>query len=100
MKRYGILYLTTFLVLIPLDFLFLGTIAKSFFQSQVGDMLGEVRLAPAILFYLLYIVGVLIFTNGSSQATWQSALLYGAGYSMLHTLLNAKLLETVANTAF
>lgn len=78
MKRYGILYLTTFIVLIPLDFLFLGTIAKSFFQSQVGDMLGEVRLAPAIMFYLLYIVGILIFTNGSPTATWQSALLYGA----------------------
>ena len=58
--------------------LFLGTIAKSFFQSQVGEMLGDVRLVPAILFYLLYIVGVLIFTNASSQATWQSALLYGA----------------------
>ena len=78
MKRYAILYLATFVVLIPLDFLFLGTIAKSFFQSQVGDMLGEVRLAPAILFYLLYIVGIMIFVNGSPDATWQSTLLYGA----------------------
>ena len=77
-KRYAILYLATFVVLIPLDFLFLGTIAKSFFQSQVGDMLGEVRLAPAILFYLLYIVGIMIFVNGSPDATWQSTLLYGA----------------------
>ena len=78
MKRYGILYLATFIVLIPVDFLFLGTIAKSFFQSQVGDMLGEIRLAPAVLFYLLYIVGILIFVNGSPDATWQSTLLYGA----------------------
>lgn len=78
MKRYGILYLATFVVLIPVDFLFLGTIAKSFFQSQVGDMLGDIRLAPAVLFYLLYIVGILIFVNGSPDATWQSTLLYGA----------------------
>lgn len=78
MKRYGLLYLATFIVLIPVDFLFLGTIAKSFFQSQVGDMLGEIRLAPAVLFYLLYIVGILIFVNGSPDATWQSTLLYGA----------------------
>jgi uncharacterized membrane protein len=77
-KRYAFLYLATFVVLIPLDFLFLGTIAKSFFQSQVGDMLGEVRIAPAILFYLLYIVGILMFVNGSPDATWQSTLLYGA----------------------
>ncbi|OPF93757.1 DUF2177 family protein [Rhodopseudomonas palustris] len=78
MKRYGLLYLATFIVLIPLDFLFLGTIAKSFFQSQVGEMLGEVRLLPAVLFYLLYVVGIVIFVNGSAQATWQSSLVYGA----------------------
>ena len=55
MKRYIILYLATLIVLIPIDFLFLGTVAKSFFTSQVGDMLGEIRLAPAVLFYLLYV---------------------------------------------
>jgi uncharacterized membrane protein len=77
-KRYAILYLATFIILIPIDFLFLGTIAKSFFQGQVGDMLGEIRLAPAILFYLLYILGILIFVSGSSNTTWQSTLLYGA----------------------
>ncbi|KIZ37677.1 MULTISPECIES: DUF2177 family protein [Rhodopseudomonas] len=82
MKRYGILYLATFIILIPLDFLFLGTIAKNFFNSQVGDMLGQVRLAPAILFYLLYVVGIVIFVNGSSDATWQSALLYGALFGL------------------
>lgn len=82
MKRYAFLYLATFLVLIPIDFLFLGTIAKSFFQSQVGDMLGEVRLAPAILFYLLYIVGILVFVSGSPDATWQSTLLYGALFGL------------------
>jgi uncharacterized membrane protein len=82
LKRYGILYLATFLVLLPLDILFLGTIANSFFSSQVGEMLGEVRLAPAILFYLLYIVGVVIFVNGTSDATWQSSLVRGALFGL------------------
>jgi uncharacterized membrane protein len=77
-KRYIILYLATLIVLIPIDFLFLGTVAKSFFSSQVGDMLGEIRLVPAILFYLLYVAGILIFVSGSTSATWQSTLLYGA----------------------
>jgi uncharacterized membrane protein len=76
-KRYIILYLATLLVLIPVDFLFLGTVAKGFFTSQVGDMLGEIRPAPAILFYLLYVVGILIFVSGSAAATWPSTLLYG-----------------------
>jgi uncharacterized membrane protein len=53
MSRTGVLYLATLIVLLPIDFLFLGLVAKGFFTSQVGDMLGEIRLAPAILFYLL-----------------------------------------------
>ena len=77
-NRYAVLYLVTLFVLIPLDFLFLGIVAKGFFTSQVGDMLGEIRPAPAILFYLLYVVGILIFVSGSPDATWQSTLLYGA----------------------
>jgi uncharacterized membrane protein len=77
-KRYAILYLATFIVMLPIDLLFLGTIAKGFFTSQVGDMLGDIRTAPAILFYLLYIVGILIFVNGLPDATWRSTLLFGA----------------------
>ena len=82
MNRYVILYLATFFVLIPIDFLFLGIVAKGFFTAEVGDMLGEIRPAPAILFYLLYVVGILIFVSGSATATWQSTLLYGALFGM------------------
>lgn len=78
MKRNVILYAATFLVMLPFDLLFLGFIAKGFFQSQVGDMLGDVRLAPAVLFYCLYIAGILIFVSASADATWRSTLLYGA----------------------
>ena len=78
MNRYVLLYLATLVVLIPIDFLFLGTFAKGFFTSQVGDMLGEIRLAPAMLFYLLYVAGILIFVSGPAGASWQSTLLYGA----------------------
>lgn len=78
MNRYAVLYLATLIVMVPIDFLFLGLVAKSFFQSQVGEMLGEIRLAPAVLFYLLYPVGIVIFVNGSSGATWQTTLVFGA----------------------
>lgn len=82
MNRYIVLYLATFVVFIPIDFLFLGLVAKGFFASQVGDMLGEIRIAPAILFYLLYVAGMVIFVNGPSGATWQSTLLYGALFGL------------------
>ena len=78
MNRYVVLYLATMIVFLPIDFLFLGLVAKGFFASEVGDMLGEIRPAPAILFYLLYVVGILIFVSGPAGASWQSTLLYGA----------------------
>ena len=82
MNRYVALYLATLIVLVPIDFLFLGLVAKGFFTSQVGDMLGEVRLAPAILFYLLYVAGILVFVSGSAAASWPSTLLYGALFGL------------------
>ncbi len=78
MKRYVVLYLATLIILIPIDFLFLGVVAKGFFTSEVGDMLGEIRPVPAILFYLLYVAGILIFVSGSREANWRSTLKYGA----------------------
>ena len=66
MNRYAVLYLVTLLVIVPLDFLFLGVVAKGFFTSQVGNMLGEIKLVPAILFYLLYVVGIVIFVSGGA----------------------------------
>ena len=83
MNRYVVLYLATLIVLIPIDFLFLGLVAKGFFTAQVGDMLGEIRPAPAILFYLLYVAGILIFVSGPAVATWQTTLLYGALFGLV-----------------
>jgi uncharacterized membrane protein len=81
-NRYAVLYLVTLFVLVPLDFLFLGIVAKGFFTSQVGNMLGEIKLLPAVLFYLLYVVGTVIFVSGAASATWQSTLLYGALFGL------------------
>ena len=82
LKRYVVLYLATLIVLIPIDFLFLRTVAKELFTSQVGEMLGEIRLAPAVLFYLLYVAGILVFVSAPPGATWRSTLLYGALFGL------------------
>ncbi len=78
MKRLVILYIVTFAVILPLDFLFLGVLAKDFFRSQVGDMLGDLKIVPGIVFYLVYVVGILVFVSGSDGTTWKHAALYGA----------------------
>src|ERR1700732_2427573 len=82
LNRYVVLYLATLIVLIPIDFLFLGVAAKGFFTSEVGDMLGEIRPLPAILFYVIYVAGILIFVRGPISATWQTTLLYGALFGL------------------
>ena len=82
MNRYVVLYLATLLVIVPIDFLFLGIVAKGFFTSQVGHLLGEIKLLPAILFYLLYVAGIVTFVSGAAGATWQSTLLYGALFGL------------------
>jgi len=78
MKRAVVLYFTTLIVMLPLDFLFLGVIAKNFFQSQVGPLLGDVRIIPAAIFYLGYPIGIVIFASYGAGQNWQQALLYGA----------------------
>ena len=80
-KRNIVLYVVTLATLIVLDFLFLGVFAKGFFVAHVGDMLAEVKPVPAILFYLLYVVGILIFVSRSARSL-QSTLLYGALFGL------------------
>jgi uncharacterized membrane protein len=82
MSRNAVLYVATLAVLLGLDIPFLAIVAKGFFQSQVGEMLGEIRPVPAVLFYLVYVAGVLIFVSGPAEATWRSTLLYGALFGL------------------
>jgi uncharacterized membrane protein len=82
LKRYAILYLVTLLVLLPLDFLFLGVIAKPFFRAEVGDMLGDINVLPAAIFYPLYTLGVLIFVTSTPNASLQSSVIYGALFGL------------------
>ena len=82
MKRYVILYLATLVVMLPLDFLFLGVLAKDFFKSQAGSALGDLKISPAIIFYLMYPAGIVLFASAAAGSNWQHALLYGALFGM------------------
>jgi len=82
LKRAIVLYVATLVLLMGLDFVFLGSLARGFFVSEVGDMLSEVRAVPALLFYLLYVVGVLIFVSAGANATTSSTLIYGAPFGL------------------
>lgn len=81
MKRNLVLYLITLAVFAATDLLFLGLVASGLFQAQVGDMLGPIRPLAALLFYLLYPVGIVIFVS-RAQPTSRGRLLYGALFGL------------------
>jgi uncharacterized membrane protein len=81
MTRFAVAYAATAVVFCGLDFLWLGFVAKGYYQSQVGALLlDKPNLPVAALFYGLYIVGVLIFAvlPALDAGTWGKALLQGA----------------------
>jgi uncharacterized membrane protein len=81
MTRFAVAYAATAIVFCGLDFLWLGFVAKGYYQSQVGALLlDKPNLPVAALFYGLYIVGVLIFAvlPALDAGAWGKALLQGA----------------------
>ncbi len=62
--RIAILYLSSALVFLALDATMLTIVMQPLFRAHLGDqLLDGIRLAPAILFYVGYIAGVLWFVS-------------------------------------
>lgn len=62
MKRFALAYLGALLALIILDGLWLGVLMGSTYKAMLGPlMLDQPRGLPALLFYLLYPLGVAYF---------------------------------------
>lgn len=56
------LYLLTIPVFFAIDMLWLGLVARSFYRNQLSSFLGDSFYWPAaLIFYLVYIVGILMF---------------------------------------
>lgn len=76
-----LLYLMTVPLFFLIDLAWLGIIAKQFYRDQLGSLM---RVSPnwpvAILFYLLFIVGILVFAviPALNAGSISKALIYGA----------------------
>lgn len=56
------LYLLTVPVFFAIDMVWLGLVANKFYQQQIGTMLKTPpNWTAAIIFYLIYIIGILVF---------------------------------------
>ena len=61
-KQALVLYLVTLVVFFLIDMVWLGVVAKGFYRRHLGALLSpKVNWAAAVLFYLLFIVGLLVF---------------------------------------
>lgn len=93
-------YLVAVGVFFAVDLLWLGVIAKKLYGKFIGDLLRDVPNWPAaIVFYLLFLVGLMIFAiiPASQAGSLQKAALYGALYGfftyMTYELTNYAVLK-------
>jgi uncharacterized membrane protein len=75
------MYLITVPIFFIIDLTWLGVIAKDVYKKYMGHLMREAPNWPvAVLFYLLFIIGLIIFViNPAIQKdSWTHALVYGA----------------------
>ena len=86
MTKYLIAYGATMLVFFAIDFVWLGVVAKDFYRERLGAlMLEQVNLPVAAVFYLIYIVGIVVFAiSPALQAgSWKTALMLGGLFGFI-----------------
>ncbi len=65
-------------IFVAIDAVWLTVVAKKFYQDQIGGLLRpKAKLLPAVIFYLLYVFGIVIFALqpalDTADATWWDA---------------------------
>lgn len=81
MNQHLIAYISTAIVFLVIDFVWLTQIASKFYSEQLGDLLLEKpNLGIAVAFYLIYVVGIVVFAVAPAlkAGSFQYAVLYGA----------------------
>ncbi|QNK65066.1 DUF2177 family protein [Variovorax sp. PAMC26660] len=79
--KHLVAWAVTFVVLLVIDMIWLGLVAKGMYQQGMGELMSpQPRLAFAAVFYLLYPVGLVIFAiqpGIEAQSVMRAAVLGG-----------------------
>ncbi|TCT04772.1 DUF2177 family protein [Aquabacter spiritensis] len=81
MTRIAISYVSTGLVFLALDAVWLTVMGRVLYLPALGPMLQQpFNMAPAVLFYLIYVAGIVFFAvePAAQSGQWSTALLRGA----------------------
>ena len=94
------LYLLTAPVFFAIDLFWLGVVAKNVYFEKLGHLLApKISWGPALLFYLFFIAGLIIFVvqPAIEKQSFQRAILLGAFFGfityMTYELTNYSLLK-------
>jgi uncharacterized membrane protein len=74
------LYIIALPVFFVIDMIWLGLIAKNFYRTQIGGLMKtDVNWIAAIIFYLIFIAGLVVFviTPAIEKGSWTHALIFG-----------------------
>jgi len=84
------MYIKLFVIALPvffiIDMLWLGLVAKNFYANQIGFLMSkQVNWTAAILFYLLFLAGLVLFViqPAVQKQDWLYALLMGAAFGLV-----------------
>ena len=80
------LYLIALPIFFAIDILWIGLVAKGFYAKHLGAFLrSDINWTAALLFYLLFIVGLVFFviTPAIEKGSWVHALLFGALFGLI-----------------
>lgn len=107
------LYLIALPVFFAIDMVWLGLVAKNFYRNQIGFLMTpNINWLAAIIFYLLFIVGLVLFViiPAIEKGSWSYALLFGSLFGLiayatydltnLATLKNWPILVTIVDLAW
>lgn len=84
------MFLKLFAIALPvffaIDMVWLGLVAKDFYRAQVGTLMkSDVNWTAAIIFYLIFIAGLVVFVISPAveKGSWTHALLFGALFGLV-----------------
>lgn len=80
------LYAIALPIFFATDMLWLGILAKNFYKNQIGFLMKpDINWTAAIIFYLLFMVGLVLFVIAPAveKGEWAHALLFGALFGLI-----------------
>lgn len=84
--QWVLVYMAAIAAFFLIDLVWLGVVAQGFYRTQLGGLLADRTNWPvAMLFYLMYLAGLLYFVVQPSLdgATWASVALRGAIFGVI-----------------